>query len=102
VFLEARSLDFFRSELVTVFLRELEYFQGILVLTTNRVQRFDRALRSRIHLALKYNELDEEARLRVWKSALTSTGWVGSVEDMKGLAKRKANGREVSLGCRLS
>jgi hypothetical protein len=79
-----------------VFLRELEYFQGILVMTTNRVQRFDRALKSRIHLALKFSELDEEARLRVWKSALSLTRWAGGMEDMKGLARRKANGREVS------
>ncbi|KAH0545429.1 hypothetical protein FGG08_000430 [Glutinoglossum americanum] len=97
VFLEARSLDFFRSELVTVFLRELEYFQGILMLTTNRVQRFDRALRSRIHLALKFNELDKEARLKVWKSALSTAEWVGGEAELKRLTRRVVNGREVSL-----
>ena len=95
VFLEERSLDFFRSELVAVFLRELEYFQGILMLTTNRVKRFDKALQSRIHLALKFQELDEDARLCVWRSSLPPSCGISS-DDVERLAKRPANGGEVS------
>ena len=41
VFLEARtSQDLHRNALVSIFLRLLEYFQGILFLTTNRVATF--------------------------------------------------------------
>ena len=39
VFLEKRNMhDLHRNALVSIFLRQLEYFQGILFLTTNRVE----------------------------------------------------------------
>jgi hypothetical protein len=39
VFLEKRNMhDIHRNALVSIFLRQLEYFQGILFLTTNRVE----------------------------------------------------------------
>lgn len=52
---------------MSVFLRLLEYFQGILFLTTNRVETFDDAFSSRIHLALKYGELTTKAKNQVWR-----------------------------------
>ncbi|KAI9761178.1 MAG: hypothetical protein M1840_002010 [Geoglossum simile] len=94
VFLEERSLDFYRSELVAVFLRELEYFQGILIMTTNRLKRFDPAFQSRIHVALKFNDLDEDARLSVWKSALPAGFGVGG-DIVRKLAKKEVNGRQI-------
>ena len=55
VFLERRSLhDMQRNSLVSVFLRTLEYYSGILFMTTNRVRTFDDAFKSRIHVPLKY------------------------------------------------
>jgi ATPase family associated with various cellular activities (AAA) len=51
VFLEKRSIhDIHRNALVSIFLRLLEYFQGILFLTTNRVETFDDAFQSRTSL----------------------------------------------------
>lgn len=49
--------DVHRNALVTIFLRMLEYFNGILFLTTNRVMSFDPAFQSRIHMALKVSLL---------------------------------------------
>jgi ATP-dependent Clp protease ATP-binding subunit ClpA len=49
-----------------VFLRALDYFQGILFLTTNRVGHFDEAFMSRIHLSLGYDKLDHSARDKIW------------------------------------
>lgn len=49
-----------------VFLRAMDYFQGILFLTTNRVGHFDEAFRSRIHLSLGYKTLDDKARAQIW------------------------------------
>ncbi|CAK7226967.1 hypothetical protein SEUCBS140593_006420 [Sporothrix eucalyptigena] len=67
VFLEARkATDLRRNGLVSVFLRALEYFRGVLFLTTNRVQTFDDAFTSRIHVALHYRPLTAEGRRRVW------------------------------------
>ncbi|KAK8042370.1 hypothetical protein PG994_012853, partial [Apiospora phragmitis] len=50
-----------------VFLRILEYYQGILFLTTNRVGSFDDAFRSRLHLTLYYPKLDRRQTVAIWK-----------------------------------
>ncbi|KAH9908654.1 P-loop containing nucleoside triphosphate hydrolase protein [Xylariomycetidae sp. FL2044] len=69
VFLEERNIaDREQNAFVSVFLRVLEYYDGILVLTTNRVGTFDEAFKSRIHLALHYPNLDEEQRLGIWQN----------------------------------
>ena len=49
-----------------VFLRALDYFQGILFLTTNRINQFDEAFKSRIHLSLGYDKLNDAARAQIW------------------------------------
>ena len=68
VFLEARSkTDLKRNAIVSVFLRVLEYYSGILFLTTNRVGAFDQAFRSRIHMSLFYPKIDEDATIKIWK-----------------------------------
>ncbi|KAF2479498.1 P-loop containing nucleoside triphosphate hydrolase protein [Neohortaea acidophila] len=103
VFLEKREVhDIHRNALVSIFLRLLEYFQGILFLTTNRVETFDDAFQSRIHIALRYNELNQKARKAVWKMFLDK------VKDMEGLdavafsdseldilSRNQLNGRQI-------
>jgi hypothetical protein len=66
VFLEMRALnDLTRNGLVSMFLRKLEYYEGILFLTTNRIAQFDGAILSRIHLLLRYENLTQVARRQV-------------------------------------
>ncbi|KAJ7269329.1 hypothetical protein B0H12DRAFT_33079 [Mycena haematopus] len=68
VFLAERTLtDVHRNALVSVFLRLLEHYQGILFLTTNRVNTFDPAFKSRIHMALQYDNIDTQV---LWKAQL--------------------------------
>ncbi|KAH8899101.1 hypothetical protein GQ53DRAFT_878458 [Thozetella sp. PMI_491] len=68
VFLAERTKeDFKRNGLVAVFLRVLEYYAGILFLTTNRVGDFDEAFTSRIHISLYYPELSQEKTVEVFK-----------------------------------
>ncbi|KAL6918442.1 hypothetical protein FSST1_009937 [Fusarium sambucinum] len=68
VFLSARDrMDFVRNGLVAVFLRVLEYYTGILFLTTNRIGDFDEAFASRVHMSLYYPELDEQKTIRVFE-----------------------------------
>jgi SpoVK/Ycf46/Vps4 family AAA+-type ATPase len=72
VFLEQRSLDNLeRNALVSVFLRVLEYYEGILILTSNRVGTFDEAFKSRILLSLHYENLTRGQRMKIWKNFLT-------------------------------
>ncbi|OAG06722.1 uncharacterized protein CC84DRAFT_1142712 [Paraphaeosphaeria sporulosa] len=68
VFLTERSKeDFKRNGLVAVFLRLMEYYSGILFLTTNRVGDFDEAFTSRIHVSLYYPALNEEKTGQVFE-----------------------------------
>jgi len=70
VFLAKRKTDdqdSDRNALVSVFLRTLEYYPGILILTTNRVGSFDEAFVSRIQLFLYYPPLDEDKTMKVWR-----------------------------------
>jgi SpoVK/Ycf46/Vps4 family AAA+-type ATPase len=69
VFLEQRSSKSLqRNKLVSVFLRLLEYYQGVMFLTTNRIDAFDPAFESRIHLTIQFSKLDFDARLHVWRT----------------------------------
>ncbi|KAF5558747.1 TOB3 (member of AAA-ATPase family) [Fusarium phyllophilum] len=67
IFLERRqNRDLARNGLVSAFLRRMEYFKGLLFLTTNRVGQIDDAFISRVHVAIGYQALDEETRRKVW------------------------------------
>ncbi|KAI8954915.1 hypothetical protein F4801DRAFT_530445 [Xylaria longipes] len=71
IFLSARTVDDIqRNAIVSVFLRTLEYYSGILFLTTNRVGKIDRAFKSRIHFSLLYKKLNRERTIRIWKNNL--------------------------------
>lgn len=104
VFLQRRSsTDVKRNALVSIFLRHMEYFQGILMLTTNRVEEHDAAFESRVHITLHYPELDEQARREVWHTFLGRARGKGglmkvavSADEVNLLAKSEINGRQVS------
>ena len=51
-----------------MFLRTLEYYEGILFLTTNRVGVFDEAFKSRIHISLYYPPLKQEQTIKIWRA----------------------------------
>ncbi|PSN71715.1 P-loop containing nucleoside triphosphate hydrolase protein [Corynespora cassiicola Philippines] len=69
VFLEKRKItDLERNALVSVFLRVLEYYEGILILTSNRVATFDEAFKSRIQLSLHYDDLSKGQRQKIWRN----------------------------------
>ncbi|MCJ1262519.1 hypothetical protein MMC22_002389 [Lobaria immixta] len=71
VFLAQRTrTDLDRNAIVSVFLRVLEYYKGILFLTTNRVGSFDEAFKSRIHLSLYYPSLNRDQTRAIWNMNL--------------------------------
>ncbi|KAL4863402.1 P-loop containing nucleoside triphosphate hydrolase protein [Aspergillus spectabilis] len=74
VFLSKRtSDDIQQNAIVSVFLRTLEYYSGILFLTTNRVGKIDRAFKSRIHLSIFYPKLDLASTRQIWENNLETT-----------------------------
>ena len=100
VFLEQRSShDLERNKLVSIFLRILEYYEGILFLTTNRVDNIDAAFQSRIHISMQYKELSISSRRHVWRNFLLASSkgkeYGFSDADLDKLAVYKMNGREI-------
>lgn len=51
-------------------LRALEYYAGILFLTTNRVGAIDEAFKSRIHMTLYYPPLNKDQTKKIWEMKL--------------------------------
>lgn len=103
VFLEQRSpQNLHRNAMVSVFLRLLEYFAGILFLTTNRVSSFDDAFKSRIHIPIRYTNLSEESRLQIWRNFLAriprgeeADRPIVSEKELRRLAEHDLNGRQI-------
>jgi len=97
VFLEKRSThDLERNKLVSIFLRTLEYYEGILFLTTNRIDNIDAAFQSRIHVSLAYPDLSLESRRHIWQNLtkqLIMQGW--GERDLDEVAEIELNGRQI-------
>ncbi|KAH8589629.1 P-loop containing nucleoside triphosphate hydrolase protein [Bisporella sp. PMI_857] len=72
LFLEKRdsSSDPSRNALLSVFLRVLEYYQGILILATNHSKFIDEAIISRVQLAIRYDDLDDQQIQTIFKHFL--------------------------------
>ncbi|KAI2626414.1 P-loop containing nucleoside triphosphate hydrolase protein [Xylaria nigripes] len=98
VFLERRSLhDLHRNAMVSVFLRVLEYYTGILFLTTNRVNTFDEAFKSRIHIPIRYTDLSPSSRMQIWRNFCDRVpNGVDIDEDgLRALSEHDLNGRQI-------
>ncbi|KAF5502570.1 ATPase family AAA domain-containing protein 3B [Colletotrichum aenigma] len=104
VFLEERTFaDLQRNSLVSVFLRALEYSEGILILTSNRVGHFDEAFKSRIQVAIHYDNLSKRSRKDIWQNFLEmiedsadEDANIAELEDhLDQLASEEMNGRQI-------
>ncbi|KKZ66021.1 hypothetical protein EMCG_08220 [[Emmonsia] crescens] len=74
VILQGRLVGEARNHSVTAFLRDLEYLEGVLFLTANRVNKFDDAILNRIHYKLEYEGLSREFRRALWENFLSNVG----------------------------
>jgi len=99
VFLEKRELNSLkRNELVSIFLRLLEYYEGMMFLTTNRVSTIDPAFESRIDISIDYPNLTSELQLQIWENFLYRNEEVKaaiSKEDLEPISKLALNGRQI-------
>lgn len=104
VFLEERSqADLARNALVSVFLRVLEYYRGILILTSNRVGTFDEAFKSRIQLSLYYRDLNEAQQRKIWRNFINRLKDLGEMnvdyddfnDHISDLLRESMNGRQI-------
>ncbi|MCJ1437027.1 hypothetical protein MMC27_006412 [Xylographa pallens] len=110
VFLESRSshtsnLD--RNALVSVLLRVLEYYDGILILTTNRIRTFDIAVQSRVNFAITYKNLDDKQKKNIYQNfieQLTDDNcqnkhqllkWLDEEDNVEAPPFKRLNGRQI-------
>ncbi|NJD07830.1 MAG: AAA family ATPase [Methylococcaceae bacterium] len=102
VYIKRREDNMAMNAVVGVFLRVLEYFNGLLFLTTNRVDDIDEAIVSRCIALIKFYPPDAEARRKIWTVMTEQFGLdldqgtiaqlaalfpAASGRDIKGLAK---------------
>ncbi len=102
IFLAQRNNDLERSAIVGCFLRLLDYYQGILFLTTNRADVLDHAVMSRVMLKLIYPDLDQPARMVIWRTMFEAAGLELTDHTFDDLAATKVNGRQIRNLTRLA
>ncbi|KAI0046458.1 P-loop containing nucleoside triphosphate hydrolase protein [Auriscalpium vulgare] len=96
VFLQKRNAtDVNRNALVSIFLRQLEYYQGIMILTTNMVNECDHAFESRIHFSVAYPELSVHARKEIWAMFFKKASLEVDESDLVAFAEHPINGRQI-------
>ncbi len=71
VYIRCRDNDLQHNAIVAEFLRTLEYFNGLLFMTTNRIQDVDDAILSRCIATIQYETPSKEDAMRLWKSLAT-------------------------------
>jgi len=102
VYIKRRDDNITMNAVVGVFLRVLEYFNGLLFLTTNRVDDIDEAIVSRCIALIRFHAPEREDRLKIWSVMAQQFGLAvepalldrlpdifpqASGRDIKGLAK---------------
>lgn len=105
VYIKRRDDNITMNAVVGVFLRVLEYFNGLLFLTTNRVDDIDEAIVSRCIALIRFHPPSRDDRLRIWAVMAAQFGLEiapallqrlpdifpqASGRDIKGLAKLSA------------
>lgn len=107
VYIHERGDDIQQNAIVGVFLRLLEYYNGILFLTTNRETIIDDAIISRVTAHVRYDVPKEESeKMRIWTILLTQYG-VKELLDKKEIKKLvdkfpQISGRSIRQLVRLS
>jgi hypothetical protein len=91
---ERGSLQHYYSKVVNLLLREIEEFDGVLVMTTNRYEVLDTALERRIALRVRFNRPGKAERVAIWQRFLSLEGAIGKDVDIALLAA----GYELSGG----
>ncbi|CAG8299662.1 unnamed protein product [Penicillium salamii] len=105
VFLQERSTsNMAHNEIVAVFLRLLEYYRGIIFMTTNRASSIDSAFQSRIHLTLHYPELNIVATEKIWRQLTSQLERDETMTDetYDWLAELSMNGRQIKNTVKIS
>ena len=83
------------------------YYTGILILTTNRLSTIDPAMKSRIHVSLCYEPLNNETRARLWRAFLERAGVQDEGKELDGklmdnLSRRPLTGQSGGIDLQIA
>ncbi|KAH8807104.1 P-loop containing nucleoside triphosphate hydrolase protein [Xylogone sp. PMI_703] len=103
---ESGALDV--NAIVSVFLRMLEYYEGVLFLTTNRPDDIDDAIRNRVQLEIKFSQITARIRSSIWRNLIRFNAEIIDIEETRDadvfrvLGYFEINGREIKNILRLA
>ena len=80
---------------VNVLLQELEGFEGVCILATNRKISLDKALERRIAMKVEFDRPDHEMRRRIWERLIPKKMPLAGDVDVEGLAEADLTGGEI-------
>lgn len=96
VYIAKRGSDMNQNAIVGVFLRVLEYYNGVMFMTTNRAESVDDAVLSRCVARIDYTNPDRADQVKIWHILAASSGLavgVGVAEEIA--SKYSLSGRDV-------
>lgn len=98
--------DYYHNALVSIFLKHLEYFPGVIFLTTNEETGIDEAVRSRV-IFLHYGGLNAKSRTNIWKNQLSKGDQAPAGKIFQSIcaelgSKYELDGREIQTLAHLS
>lgn len=103
VYVHERGDDIHQNAIVGVLLRLLEYFRGIMFMTTNRATIIDDAILSRVTAHVRYTPpQDDDQAGRLWKVLATQYGASGLDVEEAVKTFRNISGRSMRQLLRLS
>lgn len=97
VYIRRRDDNMTANAVVGVFLRVLEYFNGLLFLTTNRMDDIDEAVVSRCIALIRYHQPSLEDRRKIWRVMTEQFGLAVEAPLIDTLASLfpEASGRDI-------
>lgn len=104
VYIRQRSNDIQHNAVVACFLQTLEYFHGLLFMTTNRASDVDDAIASRMVATFKYELPTAEDAVKIWKVLASQFGLALSDKAIEALvgAFPQLAGRDIKQLIRLT
>lgn len=97
VYVRARGNDIQHNAIVAAFLQTLEYFHGLMFMTTNRAGDVDDAIASRMIAMFKYETPKTEQATKIWTILCAQFGITGVDKLIPKLVEAypKASGRDI-------
>jgi len=97
VYIHARGDDIHQNAVVGVFLRVLEYYRGVLFLTTNRGTTVDDAIISRLTARFRYKNPTPDEQMKLWSVLAAQNGISLSRGEIELIVSKnkKLSGRDI-------